>query len=172
MCIPPQLTALAGTLRALELGGNCYLGTVGGAFAPLTALTGITQLGLAATGLEALPNELSILCLSGIAGLDVSHNPGLGTATQEGGAGFEGLQLARGLTRLEARSCSLGSLPTQLSALAALQELALDENACLGAGGGEALRPLGALTTLRRLSLSCCGGSAGHYQLVVPGLQS
>lgn len=158
-CIPPQLTALAHSLEALDAGGNRLLGSVGEAFLVLPRLTSLTRLSLNGCDLRRIPDQLA--ALAALADLDVGCNFVLGCEhganDGAGASAFGVLPHLTALRRLSLMYIESSRVPEELGALTALASLCLDGNMGLGSAGPEAFTPLlGVRSTLTHLSLGCC----------------
>jgi hypothetical protein len=118
--LPPQLAPL-GALAELDVSFNEAFREGGpDVFEPLGDLVGLRRLALRMCSLQRLPRQLGNL--KALAELDASFNWALGKegAGATGDSAFAALEGLSALTRLDLSSCTVASLPRQLSHLAAL----------------------------------------------------
>ncbi|GAB4822942.1 hypothetical protein N2152v2_009988 [Parachlorella kessleri] len=168
--LPPQLTALAPSLKVLGLANNTNLGHwVAGSLHHLTRLTAVTHLEMSHCSLPCIPPQLS--ALRDLQHLAMRGNT-LGVAEVED---YEPLRQLTHLTHLDLSDCHLALLPPQLSCLSALAALDLGANpglgpilaappnllpmaaAALAGAGSSSWQPLGSLAaSLSSLDISGC----------------
>lgn len=139
------------------MGGCWELGRKRGKFLPLRSLTALEILDLSSLNLECLPAHLT--ALRQLAALALADNVRLGLAGRQAWQPLAAL--AGSLTALDLSQCNLPGPPALLSAFGGLKELSLANSPLLGPADwedpeGARWRPLAALTSLTRLSLSCC----------------
>lgn len=163
-CLPWELAALRRlqdvTLSFNDLGDE-------GSLEPLRGAPALSQLRLSSCGLVAVPQLLGTL--PALASLVLFDNAGLG----EGGEGAWGplAQLSTSLTRLNAASCGMASLPGSITALCGCRDLDLHGNPLFQS----TLEPLRQLSGLTRVELTDCGIEeeclpAGYAALVCSGV--
>ncbi|GAB4821279.1 hypothetical protein N2152v2_008325 [Parachlorella kessleri] len=150
MSLPEPLSQLQ-QLQELELGGNPL---VPEGWEPLASLRQLSRLDLCGCSLKGLPQQLS--ATQSLQDLVLRDNFSLGWGSDGGDAALEPLRWCTTLTRLQMERCGLRKVPTQLMALAQLEDLDLHCNFGLGEGGEEALAPLLDLPSLTALDLGGC----------------
>ena len=120
-CVPPELTALAGTLSNLSLANNLLLGpwTDAGTFTPLRELRELTRLRLSGCNLRRVPREVS--ALTNLSELLLGRNALLGAGAARGA--LAPLAELRRLTLLTLCWGSLSAVPPEVGCLTTLRAL-------------------------------------------------